>query len=180
MRTLTKALIGILFIAVAIYILSQLIVESYIVANPSMEPSLQRGEHVLINKMAYRFNEPGRGEVICYRTIGGSLEQVKRVIGLPGDVIEIKDGDVYVNGHSLTEPYVKNPTALNLPAYQVQPNYYFVLEDNRSLSLGPVAESAVQRGNILGRAWVLAWPPDKWGSIDHYHLDSQLTTAEAP
>ncbi len=180
MRNYIKGFVGILVLAVAIFLLLQMAVGSYSVNNESMQPGLQMGEILLINKMAYNFSEPTRGEIVYYKSPEASLDQLKRVIGIPGDVIEIKNNAVYVNGIVLTEPYVKDPPAYTLPPYQVLPDNYFVMEDNRNNSHGSSADWTISRENVIGRAWIFSWPPDKWGTVDGYPLDSELASSQLP
>ncbi len=100
----------------------------------SMEPTLQSGEFVVVNKLAYRFAEPARGDVVVFHfPRNPDQEYIKRVIGLPGDRISVADGTVFINGFPLDEPYVKSP-----PAYEnewvVSESGLFVLGDNRNNS----------------------------------------------
>ena len=112
MRNFVKELIGTLIIAIVIFILLRLIVGSYAVISDAMEPGMQVGEHILINKIAYHFSEPERGDIVYYKSPNGDLDQLKRIIGLPGDIVEVKDNAVYVNGNKLKEPYIKDPQVI--------------------------------------------------------------------
>jgi signal peptidase I len=180
MRNFVREVIATLVLAIVIFLLLRLVVGSYTVISESMQPGLQIGERLLINKLAFNFTEPTRGELVYYKSPNGDLDQLKRVIGLPNDVVQVKDNAVYVNGIKLTEPYVKDPPAYGLVAYQVPPNNYFVLGDNRNNSNDSATGWTVPRENIMGRAWIFTWPPDKWGVVDSYALDSQITSAKTP
>lgn len=180
MRNLVREVIATLVLAIIIFLLLRLVVGSYAVISESMQPGLQIGERLLINKMAFHFGEPTRGELVYYKSPSGDLDQLKRIIGLPGDVIQVKDNAVYVNGVKLSEPYVKDPPGYTLASYQVPPNNYFVLGDNRNNSNDSSSGWTVPRENIMGRAWIFTWPPDKWGTVEGYALDSQLASAKAP
>jgi signal peptidase I len=180
MRNYIKDIIGAVVLAVAIFLVLHLVVGTYSVISESMAPGLQIGEHLVVNKMAYYFNEPDRGEIVYYQSPDGSPDQLKRVIGLPGDIVEVKDGAVYINGILLNEPYVKESPHYTLLAYQVLPNNYFILGDNRNNSADSSIGWTVPREDINGRAWIYLWPPDKWGGVDNYTLDTQLVSSENP
>jgi signal peptidase I len=180
MRIIVKELIGTLIIAIVIFILLRLVVGSYAVASDVMEPGLQAGERLLINKTAYLFSEPERGDIIYFKSPGGDINQMKRIICLPGDIIEVQDHAVYINGIKLREPYVKDPPGYTLSAFQVPVNNYFVLGDNRNNSNDSSTGWTVPRENILGRAWLLTWPPENWGGIQRFQLGQQLAAAETP
>lgn len=177
MRNFVRELIGTLVIAIVIFIILRLVVGSYAVISDAMEPGLQVGERLLINKIAFRFEEPDRGDIVYYKSPNGDLDQMKRVIGLPGDIIEVKDKAVYVNGIELNEPYVKDPPGYTLLAYQVPSNHYFVLGDNRNNSNDSSTGWTVPKENVLGRAWLFTWPPDKWGGVDNYPLTQQISSS---
>lgn len=179
MRISAKDIFLVLVLVLAIFITINLVVANYIVSNNSMYPQLQPGEHLLINKMAFSFDEPARGDLVCYESPDVS-KQLKRIIGLPGDVVEIKNDAIYVNSVRLTEPYVKKMSAYSTASYQVPLNNYFVLEDNRKNSDGSSIGWTIPRDNVVGRAWICTWPPDKWGTVDGYPLDSELASVKIP
>jgi signal peptidase I len=171
MRDLIRWLVSSLILAVTVFFTLHLAMESYSVKSESMEPGLQIGERILISKMAYHFNEPERGEIVYFRSPDGGFNELERIIGIPGDIIEIKDNAVYVNNVKLTEPYVKYTSQYRVLTYQVPAKNYFILGDNRKSSIGSSIGWTVHRENILGRAWIFAWPPDRWGAVDNYSLD---------
>ncbi len=179
MRNFVRELIGTLVIAIVIFILLRLVVGSDAVISDAMEPGLHVGERLLINKIAFRFDEPNRGDIVYYKSPNGDLDQMKRIIGLPGDIIEVKDRAVYIDGNKLNEPYVKDPPGYTLLAYQVPSNNYFVLGDNRNNSNDSSTGWTVPKENIMGRAWLFTWPPNKWGGVDNYPLSLQLPASNA-
>ena len=180
MKNYIKEILGMLTLVIIIFLLLKLVVGSYAVISQSMEPGLQMGQRLLVNKIAYNFDQPDRGDIVYYKTPEGEHDQLKRVIGISGDIVEIKNRCVYINGIRITEPYVKNAPAYTLESYQVPINHFFILGDNRSNSNDSSSGWTVPRENILGKAWLYTWPPDKWGSINNYSLDQQLSTAELP
>ena len=174
MRNIVREFIITLVITLLIFLILRLVIGSYSVISQTMEPGLQIGQRLLINKAAYTFSQPQRGDIVYYTSPDGNLNQMKRIIGLPGDVIEIQDGKIAINGITVSEPYVTNPAAYTLLPYQVPPNNYFILGDNRNNSNDSSAGWTVPRDNLSGKAWIFTWPPDKWGSVGNFNLSSQL------
>jgi signal peptidase I len=101
---------------------------------------------------------------------------IKRIIGLPGDTIEIKGGVVYINGSPLYEPYVENPASYTVPKHEIPENEYFVLGDNRPNADDSHNGWTVPRQNIVGKAWLSIWPPSTWGLAPNYSLPEQLAS----
>jgi signal peptidase I len=133
----------------------------------SMEPTLQSGEFVIVNKLAYIIGEPGVGDVIVFHfPRDPEQEYIKRVIGLPGDRIVIKGGKVYVNDELLSEDYIAAP-----PVYEatvdVPVDSLFVLGDNRNNSSDSHNWGPVPLDYVVGRAIFIYWPPTQWGIVSH-------------
>jgi signal peptidase I len=147
-----------------------------------MEPTLEKGDRVLVNKVSYDLHDVNRGDVIVFELgsedVGpdGIKDLIKRVVGLPGDVIETRDGIVYVNDRSVDEPYLADgmitgdpddPRNPPIEKQTVPDDHVFVLGDNRSNSAdsrypyrGPIPIDS-----IVGRAFVLVWPPGDIGTL---------------
>lgn len=144
--------------------------QAFYIPSESMVPTLQVGDRVLVNKLSYDLHDVHRQDVVVFKApkaaeTGDIEDLVKRVIGLPGDTVEARDGKVYVNGTVLSEPYLPAGTqTTNLPPTTVPPGYMFVMGDNREASkdsriFGPVKESA-----IVGRVFVRIWPLSRIGT----------------
>ena len=162
-----------ILIAVAVFALLQLTVQSYTVVMSSMEPNFQEGECNMVNKMNYRSSGPQRGDVIVFRPPPPNEESpypfIKRVIGLPGETVEIKDGKVFINGIPLEEDeYIEAQPNYTMPATEVPENEYFVLGDNRNNSTDSSKGWTVLQDNIIGKAWFTYWPPSKCKVVKHY------------
>jgi len=154
-----------LILAVVLFAGINLLTARIRVEGASMLPTLRNGEFVLVNRLAYRFGEPQRGDVIVFHyPKNPTQEYVKRVIGLPGDVVEIERRQVKVNGEILDEVYIAEA-----PRYQVQtrvpPDTLFVLGDNRNNSSDSHSWGPVPMENLVGKAVFVYWPPPEWGSI---------------
>jgi signal peptidase I len=163
--------IGIIVIVVVIvgfFFALRATVPLFVISGPCMEPNLYTGQVLIINKGAYWFHEPQRGDVlVCHSPEGGTI-LIKRVIALPGEEIEIKNGQVYIDGYPLKEPYIKEPPAYSYPLWEVPPGHYFVLGDNRNDSHDSHYFGPVPRDNIIGKAWLSIWPVTDWGLAPNY------------
>ncbi len=160
---LVREIIETLVLTVLMFLVIRLAVQNFNIDGMSMEPNLHDQELVLVDKWSYHFNKPGRGDVIVFvAPPNPAQDYIKRIIGLPGDVITIKDTQVFVNGEALDETYIDphrqgNPYGptnnLVVPA-----NAYFVLGDNRGGSSDSRDWGCVPQGNLIGRAALVYWP----------------------
>jgi signal peptidase I len=134
----------------------------------SMLPTLTEGEYIIINKLSYYLEEPERGDIIVLQFPNDrSRDFIKRVIGLPGDLVEVDNGEVRVNGETLQEPYINDkPTYTG--SWTVPEGKYFVLGDNRNNSSDSHNWSFLPREDIVGKAWIIYWEPEYWGLVPHY------------
>ena len=132
----------------------------------SMRPTLEDGEFILVNKLAYKFTEPKRGEIIVFRSPVTPEDLIKRVIGMPGDRIVIRDGNVFINDVQFQEPYIA-AAPLYSGTWQVAENTLFVLGDNRNDSSDSHAWGLVPMENVIGRSLLIYWPIDEWDVLNH-------------
>lgn len=135
------------------------------VENISMEPTLQPGYLLIVNKLAYKLGEPKHGDIVVFHYMGDNNEDyIKRVIGLPGDEVKIENGTVYVNGIALNEPYIAA-----FPAYsgtwKVPEGSLFVLGDNRNNSSDSHQWGFVDLDDVVGKAVFIYYPFDVIGSL---------------
>jgi signal peptidase I len=136
----------------------------------SMLPTLQDGEFVLVNRLAYRMGEPTRGDIVVFRsTTNFGLDLIKRIIGVPGDDVRVADGRVVVNGLVLSEPYI-NADPRYSGEWSVPQGYLFVLGDNRNDSSDSHAWGLLPVQNVIGKAILIYWPPPDWAMIDHVDI----------
>lgn len=168
------------------------LVQAFFIPSESMSPTLEPGDRVLVNKVVYRLRDPGRGDVIVFedphpkaheddgaiagffgwvgRGMGLSQAQdedfIKRIIGLPGETVQARDGKMLIDGQQLNEPYLNGVTTENFAPIKIPEGEYFVMGDNRPnsndsrFSLGTIS-----RDNIVGEAFVIIWPPGRWGLL---------------
>ena len=142
------------------------IAQSFVVEGTSMLPTLDNNQRLLVDKLTYRFREPGHGDIIVFRYPANPQEEfIKRIIAVPGDSIAIANGKVYVNGNVIAEDYILEPTIRGFSPHIVPEGHYFVLGDNRNDSLDSRDPRVgfVPRENIIGRAVWSYWPLDRIG-----------------
>jgi signal peptidase I len=173
-RAVLSALLVVLVLAALGLLMAGLVFEHFWVPTPSMAATLTPGDHVLVDRLAYRVKAPQRGDVVVFHPPGQEAVYIKRIIGVPGDTISLRDGAVYVNGRRLDEPYVKesagalertDPWSSDATAswslitpYVVPAGNYFVMGDNRTDSDDSRDWGPVPRAAILGEAVVTFWP----------------------
>jgi signal peptidase I len=168
-----RELVETLMLILAIYALVNLTTVRYIVDGPSMQPNFFTGQFIMVSRLNYLFGTPERGDIIVFHRPDMQQDDlIKRVIGLPGEHVEIRDGDVYVNGVMLDEPYINEQT-FNCTTYcdiQLGPDQYFVMGDNRNRSTDSRAFGPVNRHFIVGEALLRYWPPQDWGIVSRLHF----------
>ncbi len=159
---LLRALLDILqtlILAIVIYFLIDAVIARVRVENISMQPTLQPGEFIVVNKLAYRFSDFRRGDVVVFH-YNLQEDYIKRIIGIPGDKVEISDGMVRVNGVPLDEPYIAAPPMYS-GTWEVPEDMVFVLGDNRNQSSDSHRWGFVSKDSIVGKALVVYWPLDE-------------------
>ena len=149
-----------ILMAVVLFLLLNAVTSRVRVYNVSMQPTLYEGNLLVVNKLAYKLGEPKRGDIIVFHYQGTLTEDyIKRVIGLPGDTIDIGGGVVRVNGQAITEPYIAE-----LPGYtgtwKVPEGELFVLGDNRNRSSDSHDWGFVKQEWVVGKAILVYWPLD--------------------
>ncbi len=149
-----------------------LVAEARYIPSSSMEPTLEINDRLIIEKISYRFKTPQRGDVVVFSPTDKLKEQnfkdafIKRVIGLPGETVEVRGEKVYVNGKALREKYIDEAPEYTYGPETVPPDQYLVLGDNRNNSYDSHYWGFVPRENLIGRAIVRFWPIDRLGSLD--------------
>ena len=147
-----------LLVAGVVYFSLEFATARFQVEGPSMQPGLRTGQYVLADKLAYRLGSPQRGDLVTVRpNVPGSPEYIKRLMGLPGDTLAVKSGALWINGAKVVEPYIAEPPRY-IGAWQLGPDDYFVLGDNRNDSDDSHIWGSVHRPAITGKVVLIYWP----------------------
>jgi signal peptidase I len=130
-------------------------------AGPSMQPNMYQGYRLMTEKVSYHFHRPQRGDVVVVDRPGAEVSLVKRVMGLPGEIVEVRAGHVLINGQAIEEPWVLYFGGPDYGPAQIPDGYIFILGDNRQNSRDSRAIGPVELNTIEGRVWLVYWPLDK-------------------
>jgi signal peptidase I len=156
-----------LVVAAVIFLGVNLVTARIRVEGSSMEPTLHDSELVVVNRLAYRWSEPERGDIVVFRfPLEPDRRFIKRIIGLPGEYLSIHDGQVFVDGVPLDEPYIAAPPRYT-GEWEIQPGQVFVLGDNRNNSSDSQTWGALPLAQLIGKAFLVYWPPPEVGLIPH-------------
>ena len=146
---------------IVVFVIRTFLIQPFLVSGASMEPNFSEGNYLLVDELTYRLRAPERGEVVVFKSPVGKDYFIKRVVGLPGEEIEIKGDRVYVAGKPLPEDYLygaKTPIDLKVKLKQ---NQYFVLGDNRGYSFDSRSWGPLDRDSLVGIVRLRLWPLNK-------------------
>jgi signal peptidase I len=163
-----------ILLTLIIFLLIQTVIRNFRVVGTSMVNNLHDGQYLIIDKLSYNplltdlfgIGGPHRGDVVVFEPPNRPSEDyVKRIVALPGETVEVKNGQVFINGQALDQPYQPGTPSYTMPPRVVPEGYIFVLGDNRNNSNDSHNWGPLPIENIVGRAWLSYWPPDEWGTI---------------
>lgn len=150
-------------------ILRTFVFQAFYIPSESMETTLFQGDRILVNKVSYRLHDINRGDVVVFRRPddqpGDIRDLIKRVIGLPGDTVEGRNSQILVNGQLLVEPYLGDDQFADFGPVMVAEGEYFMMGDNRDQSLDSRRFGTIPEERVIGRAFVLFWPVDRFGLL---------------
>jgi signal peptidase I len=156
-----------LVVAAVIFLGVNLVTARIRVEGSSMEPTLHDAELVVVNRLAYRWSPPGRGDIVVFHfPLDPERRFIKRIVGLPGEYVVIRDGQVTIDGVELDEPYIAAPPRYR-GEWQIQPGQVFVLGDNRNNSSDSQTWGPLPIDQLIGKAVLVYWPPPVMGLIHH-------------
>ncbi len=166
MDTLRDVLEIVLVSLVLALLIRSFVVETFLVEGPSMQPTMFTNQKLLVLKLAYRFKEPKRGDIVVFKyPFNTEKDYIKRIIGESGDNIEIRLGRVYVNGQLQEEQYVQNPGYYEMASTVVPDGFVFVMGDNRVDSEDSRMFGPVNIGLLKGKAIFRIWPLGEFGLV---------------
>ncbi|MGB3536296.1 MAG: signal peptidase I [Microcoleaceae cyanobacterium] len=147
------------------------VAEARYIPSGSMLPTLEINDRLIIDKLGYKFSDPQRGDVVVFSPTDALKQQykdafIKRIIGLPGETVEVNNGRVIVDGETIAENYIAEEPQYDWGPQTVPENSYLVLGDNRNNSFDSHSWGFVPYDNIIGRAVVRFWPLDRLGGLD--------------
>ncbi|MGE5139415.1 MAG: signal peptidase I [Rudaea sp.] len=164
-----RELLETILLTLVIFFMIRFAVENFRIEGYSMEPNFHDGQFLLVNKIAYKIGHPERNDVIIFHfPLNEQKNYIKRVIGLPGEQVQVIDGRIYVNGGLIPEPYPFEHADYNWGPATVSAGEYFVLGDNRPESSDSHFWGFVPARDVVGKAWVSYWPPQLWGLVPDY------------
>lgn len=173
LRELGSWLLYLLFVVVFSFIIITYVGQRTRVDGQSMETTLYNNDNLIVDKISYRFRDPKRFEIIVFPyQYRENTYYIKRIIGLPGETVQVIDGYVYIDGEQLDEHYgnelMESPGIAEDPI-TLGEDEYFVLGDNRNHSSDSrdATVGVLHRKDLLGRAWIRIWPLNKFGAIKH-------------
>jgi signal peptidase I len=167
----------ILFVAI-VYVLVELAAPRFLVEGPSMQPTFHDYQRLIISRINYLIGEPERGDIVVFNAPGsraGDPPLIKRAIGLPGDTVEIRETQVYINGTLLDQPFINEPCEPSKcpnNTWALGPEEYFVMGDNRNHSRDSRIFGPIRRDNIIGEALIRYWPPEDWAFLEKIRFSS--------
>jgi signal peptidase I len=170
-EAIIREIVETLLLTFFIFFLVNSLIGRYRIDGSSMNPTLYDGEYLIINNVSYYLDEPQRGEIIVFKHPNNDLNLIKRIVGVPGDHVEIRNQQVKVNEIVLDESYIAAPPNYT-GTWDVPEGNFFVLGDNRNNSSDSHSWSYLPEENIIGKAMFVYWPPSDWTAIPHD--DSQI------
>lgn len=171
-RVILREIIETVALFAIVFTVARFAIGNYSILGQSMEPNYHQDQRLLVDKVTPHLFGYNRGDIVIVHSPMQDIELIKRLIGKPGDTIQLRDNRVFVNGEPLDEPYLP-PNANSGPtrgdtAWTLGENEYFVLGDNRSFSQDSRAFGPVTADKIVGRALLLYWPLSDLHLIQHY------------
>lgn len=166
LRSFLRETLETIALTLIIFVVIRAGVQNFRIEGFSMEPNFHDGQYLLISKVDYILHPPERGDVVVFMSPQDlSRDFIKRVIGLPGETVEIREGKVFINNKELAQNYTVNPGSYNFGPVNVGSDQLFVLGDNRNNSSDSHSWGNLPRSDMIGKAWISYWPPQQWAII---------------
>lgn len=168
-KSALREIVETVLLTLLIFFAIRALIQNFRIEGTSMEPNLHDGQHLITNKFVYYLHSPERGDIVVFHYPRNPRRDfIKRVIGLPGEKVEIRGKRLFVNGEQLEESYALNSSNYSWGPQRLAEDEYFVLGDNRNSSSDSHNWGPLPRDAIVGKAWISYWPPKYWGLVPHY------------
>lgn len=168
-KSALREIVETVLLTLLIFFAIRALIQNFRIEGTSMEPNLHDGQYLIINKFAYYLHPPERGDVVVFHYPRNPRRDfIKRVIGLPGETVEIRGKHLYIDGEELDESYALYTGNYSWAAQRLGEDEYFVLGDNRNSSSDSHNWGPLPGDAIIGKAWISYWPPKYLGLISHY------------
>ncbi len=174
MRGVVREIVITVILALLFFVAIRSVVHNFEVNGYSMEPNLHDGQFVIVSKAAYWFSDPKRGDIVVFDAPNLNHDVIHRIVGLPGEALEIQRGQLYIDGEPMDEPYIQGSNSVSLK--EIPEGNYFIIGDNRGASSSHI----VSKDDIVGKAWLIYWPIDDWGFVPNHSWKSGSTEQEEP
>lgn len=171
LRSQWREIFDTLIFVIVVYALVEISAPRFLIEGRSMQPNFHDGERLIVTRLTYLFGKPSRGDIVIFNAPNADNDDpplIKRVIGLPGDIIAIRDTRVYINDILLDEPYINgpcNPTSCPNNEWILGDDEYFVMGDNRNNSRDSRRFGPIHFQQLIGEAFFRYWPPSGWGIV---------------
>jgi signal peptidase I len=174
----TREIVELVVITLLLFVVIRFVVRGYHMQSPNMQPNISQNAYIMANRTSYLFSKPQRGDVVVlHDPLDTNVDDMVRVIGLPGDDIKVDSTHVLVNGVSLNEPYVSKEYNPEGKEWKIPAGAYFVLNDNRQFVNDSRNWGTVTFDSIVGKAVLVFWPTNQIGFIDtHSSVFNQVKT----
>ncbi len=178
--TFVRELLETIILIGLFYTLVNLASVRFYIEGPSMQPNFWADQFLIVSRANYLLGDPQRGDIVVFDPPGddGTPNEpllIKRLIGLPGETVSLRDGQVYIDETPLNEPYIKEPCtrSCNDSSWQLGADEFFFMGDNRNNSRDSRAFGPVTKNRIIGEAVIRYWPPSDWGIVTRYRFPEQ-------
>jgi len=168
-KSILREMMETALLIILVFVVTRILIQNFRIEGISMEPNFHDGQYLITNKFAYYLHPPERGDVVVFHYPNNpSRDFIKRVIGLPGEKVEVRGEHILINSEELEEPYTLHTGRYAWGPQILAENDYFVLGDNRNSSSDSHSWGPLSRDAIVGKAWISYWPPKYLGIVPDY------------
>jgi len=168
MKAAIREIITTILLALLFFVAIRTVVHNFEVNGFSMEPNLHDGQFVIVSKAAYWFNDPQRGDIVVFQTNRLDHGIIHRIVGLPGELVELRNGILLINEQKLKEPYMQG-YSISVSPRKIPYDNFFIVGDNRAATSWDI----VPQRDIVGKAWLIYWPLRDWGMAPNHQWESE-------